>query len=40
MIEKTAEVLVKEVERLKTTERFKGFKIFVEICAVSYFKYF
>jgi len=29
-LEKTAEVLVEEVERLKTTEGFKGFKIFVK----------
>jgi len=27
--EKTAEVLLEEVERLKTIERFKGFKIFM-----------
>ena len=33
-MDKTAEGLVEEVERLKTTERFKGLKIFVEKCAV------
>ena len=33
-MEKTAEVLVEEVERLKTTETFKGLKNFVEKCAV------
>jgi len=38
-LEKTAEGLVEEVERLKTTERLKGLKKFVEKCAVSYVKY-
>jgi len=38
-LEKTAEVLVEEVERLKMTERFKGLKNFVEKCAVSSVKY-